>query len=63
MLKAVYIIAILSASAVCIISSAVSGLDVDDRCTDVAVVADSCTGVAVASDWCIVISDVRLYST
>jgi hypothetical protein len=52
MLTAVYIIAILSAGAVYIISDAVSGLDVADRCTDVAVSADSCTGVAVASDRC-----------
>jgi hypothetical protein len=63
MLTAVYIIAILSAGAVCIISDDVSGLDVADRCTDVAVSADSCTGVAVASDRCTVISDVRLYSS
>ncbi len=43
----VYIIAILSAGAVYIISDAVSGLDVADRCTDLAVAADSCTSVAV----------------
>ncbi len=48
--------AILSAgAAVYIISDGVSGLDVADRCTDLAVAADSCTGVAVASDWCIMV--------
>jgi hypothetical protein len=75
MLTAVYCISfvMLSAGAGYIISDAVSGLDVADRCTDVAVAADSCTsvaiaadsctGVAVASDRCTVISDVRFYSS
>jgi hypothetical protein len=64
---------VLSAGAAYIIFDAVSGLDVADRCTDVAVSADSrtsvavasdsCTGFVVAYDRCTVISDVRLYSS